>query len=465
MKRFSAGLAVTVVAALALTACGGGTQTPPTTTTGSGSPTEATTPAEATTGATGREPLEAQTIRMWTFLDPTAQGGRQSALKEIIEGFEADNPGVKVSVEPQQWDLLASKFFAASQAGNAPDITWTDVPNLSQALSIGAYEPFENLFLKDWSAEDLADVDGTSFQNGATDDAHYQFTLSQNFFGIIYRKDLFAAAGIEEPKTWDDFVAAAQTLTGKDETTGIQRYGFGFGLALDKADPNIATAALLDQQGTLFNDDGTAKWADDAGKKAWQLELDMIQKYQVTPPSVLTNTVEDVYNDFLAGKYAMINGAVARVAALQASATFGAENVGFMQYPSFSGAEPSPSFVSGWAVGVWSGSQHKEAAGRFVEALVSPSADALWVGKGGQVPMRKSTLESQSAFFAEGRNAYLTTAANGIANQGWTQPTEFPGTGWIPDANQVMQDVLANGKSLDDALTAAEKAFNDRNAG
>lgn len=453
MKRFSTWLAVAGVAALALTACSGGNPDSPAT--GSG----------PSAGASSDGQLEAQNIRMWTFLDPTASGGRQSALKQTIEKFQADNPGVTVTVEPQQWDLLASKFLAAAQAGNAPDITWVDHPNLGAVLQQGAFEPLENMFLDDWTPEQFADIDSTATAAGATDDTHYQFTLSQNFFGIIYRKDLFAAAGIEQPKTWDELIAAAKALTGKDETTGIDRYGLGFALALDKADPNIATAALLDQQGDLFNDDGTANWANAAGKKAFQLELDMITKYGVTPSSVLTNTTEDVYNDFLAGKYAMINGAGVRVATLQASATFGADNVGFMEYPSFSGAEPSPSPISGWAVGVWSGSQHKAAAGKFLEALVSPEADALWVGLGGQVPVLKSTIEAQTAFFSVPRNAYLTTMADGIANAAWPQPTAFPISGWIPDMNQVMQDVLANGKSLDDALASAEAAFNDRNAG
>lgn len=463
MKHFSAGVAVVTVAALALAGCAGSSNPPaddPTTPEG-----ESTTTAEAPgTEEPADEPLSG-TVRMWTFLDPSAEGGRQAALKETIEKFQADNPGVTVTVEPQQWDLLASKFFAASQAGNAPDLAWVNFTDLGQALAIGAFEPFENIFLDDWSAEQLADVDGPAFRNGATDDAHYQFSMSQNYLGIIYRKDLFAAKGIEEPKTWDDFIAAAQELTEVDATTGIQRYGFGFGLALDKADPNIATAALLEQQGTVFNDDGTAKWANDAGKKAFQLELDMIQKHGVTPQSVLTNTVEDVYNDFLAGKYAMINGASVRVAALQGSATFGAENVGFMQYPSFDGAKPSPSPVLGWAVGVWSGSQNKAAAGAFAEALASPDADALWVTKGGQVPLRQSTLESQADFFADPKNEFLTVAADGISNVGWTQPTDFAAAGWLSDQNQVAQDVLANGKSLDDALASAEKAFNDRNAG
>jgi multiple sugar transport system substrate-binding protein len=36
------------------------------------------------------------TIRVWTFLNPNGQTGREKALKQIITGFEAANPEIKV---------------------------------------------------------------------------------------------------------------------------------------------------------------------------------------------------------------------------------------------------------------------------------------------------------------------------------------------------------------------------------
>jgi multiple sugar transport system substrate-binding protein len=33
------------------------------------------------------------TVTMWTFLDPAKPGGREQALKSMIEGFEKENPG------------------------------------------------------------------------------------------------------------------------------------------------------------------------------------------------------------------------------------------------------------------------------------------------------------------------------------------------------------------------------------
>lgn len=60
------------------------------------------------------------TIRMWTFLDPTnTSNGRSIALQKMIDRFEEENPGVKVVVEPQQWDTMTGKFMAAATTGRS----------------------------------------------------------------------------------------------------------------------------------------------------------------------------------------------------------------------------------------------------------------------------------------------------------------------------------------------------------
>lgn len=55
---------------------------------------------------------EDTTIRMWTFLDPTnTENGRSVALSQMIDEFEAENEGVKVVVEPQDWNTMTAKFW------------------------------------------------------------------------------------------------------------------------------------------------------------------------------------------------------------------------------------------------------------------------------------------------------------------------------------------------------------------
>lgn len=456
-KLFALTIALTMTF---LSACGSATT--PSSNTGTSNPSSSIT--SDSSAPTENDSGKKTNIRMWTFLDPGGTSGREIALKEMISAFESENPEYKIVVEPQTWDVMTGKFFAAHSSGEAPDIMWVLMDELGAAIQLEALEPFENLFLKDWSDEEIADVDDAFWQLGSQDGKHYQMSLSRNYFGIIYRSDLFENKNIAVPKTWDELVAAGKQLTEIDEETGLQRYGLGLALSADKADAQVAAGALLDQQGTLFDQEGKASWNNEAGRKAFGLQLDMIQTYGITPETALTTTPEDLYADFNTGKYAMIVGAGVRVSKLQSEVTFDPESVQFMLMPGFSEGKPSPMPIAGWCVGVWSGSKVKEGAGKFVEYMTNPESDALWVIKGGQAPVRKSTLESQSDFFKERKNNYLGVMAEGFSVAGWPQPTNFKISGWRIDLNNVCQNALANGMSLDDALALTEQEFNERNA-
>ena len=77
-------------------------------------------------------PAGAQTnVTMWTFLDPNKTSPREVALKQMIADFEAANPGIKVTVEPQDFAQMPAKFYLGHRTGGNPDIVWIDAKNLA----------------------------------------------------------------------------------------------------------------------------------------------------------------------------------------------------------------------------------------------------------------------------------------------------------------------------------------------
>lgn len=140
----------------------------------SGTPSTNETPAPAnetkdvavSAGTNGED----VTIRMWTFLDPTnTSNGRSIALQKMIDRFESENPGVKIVVEPQQWDTMTGKFMAAATTGEAPDIMWCARDELFGVLNAGLLEPLENLFMGSWTQDQIDDVDDGFFRFGERD--------------------------------------------------------------------------------------------------------------------------------------------------------------------------------------------------------------------------------------------------------------------------------------------------------
>jgi multiple sugar transport system substrate-binding protein len=401
------------------------------------------------------------TLRIWSFLDPAKQSGREKVLKKLIENFEAKNPGVKVQVETQAWQTLADKFLTAHSLKNAPDVIWVRHSRLHEIVAAGALANLDNLFVKNWSAKELEDVKGPMWDYGARPGAHYQVMHHRFITGTFYRTDLFKAAGID-PKsltTWEKFIAAAQKVTQKDASGNVAIWGYLQAYPTDGANLSIMANVLLDEQGNIFDAKGNANWANDIGLKGMNLQLDLIRKYKVSPETAISmNTDDDMYDQFNAGRVAMIHGGVARLPAAQAK--LGAQNVGFLRTPSYKEGHYSPAEMGGWAIAIWSGSPNLTLAGKWLEFMSNSAADEMWVKEAGMIPIRKSTIANNPEFFSKPENAYLTTAFEEVAT-GWVQPEGAVG-GYQDDLNRAAQEIYVKNADPMTALKKAQDAYNKR---
>ena len=93
------GIAVAVVSALSLTACGGGSS-------------EEQKSADAE-----------QTLTVW------GMGEEGKRLAEVAKDFEKDNPNITVKVTPVGWDVVGQKLKAAAAGGKLPDVLWDGFVN------------------------------------------------------------------------------------------------------------------------------------------------------------------------------------------------------------------------------------------------------------------------------------------------------------------------------------------------
>ena len=418
--------------------------------------------------AHAEEGIAGQEIVMWTFLDPVSgTSGREIALAKIIEAFEAET-GAKVTVEPVEHSTLQAKFLAAHNVGNAPDIVWVTVTQLGTCIKNGALAPLDDLFMNDWTEEQWADADSMPVKSGVGEDGlHYQLPFSVNFIALIYREDLLAEAGYKFSDTetfpsWAEFCEAIKKLTvEKDELTGAKRYGYGGVYPASAGDPNLVVNTLLGVYGSMIKDDGTANFANEAGVGAVEMIRDLYSEGYISSTAV-TDTIENLYEDFKAGNYAMITGPSTRLANIIAGASFDPSTIKIMPYPSDNG-DFSPSMLGGWCAGVWSGSAHKEAAGKFLEYMFLN--DYLWTTDGGQPPVLASTIEKLDAegFFEDASRNYIRDVMNCVTKATLPPPKDFSISGYQGDLNNVVQEVLVNDADIMEALEAAEESFNERN--
>ena len=201
----------------------------------------------------------------------------------------------------------------------------------------------------------------------------------------------------------------------------------------------------------LFNEDGTANWANDTGVEAVNWTVDCINN-GVTPKESVNTSIEDLYTEFAAGKYAMSIGSGVRLSTVRDAATFDGSTIQITTIP-------GNTIIDGWFAGIWSGSENKEMAGKFLEKMYSPESDQKWVELGGQAPCRKSTVENLEITDS---NRYLETMIQAF-EEGWLPSNEMPFVGWKYDLNPAVQKVVTDGADPLAALEECEDNFNTAN--
>jgi len=146
-------------------------------------------------------------------------GPEQEAIEAVLAGFTEENPDVEVTYT-SGGDQLPTQLATAVEGGNPPDLAFLGQPGLVRdfaakdalkPLDFASADIEENL---GQSAVDLGTVDGTL----------YGFLFkAANKSTVWYNVAAFEDAGVEPPETWEDFLAAADTL----KSSGLPAYSIG----------------------------------------------------------------------------------------------------------------------------------------------------------------------------------------------------------------------------------------------
>ncbi|MET9510507.1 ABC transporter substrate-binding protein [Streptomyces flavidovirens] len=192
-----AALAVIAASTLALTACGGdkdkdrGNE-------GSGATTEPS--SSVTLPKLNGE--EVQVAAVWT-------GPEQENFTKVLDEFEK-RTGAKVTFVPAQDPIV--NFLGTKIAGGSP-------PDVAMLPQVGALQQaVQRKWAKPVDAATQAQLDKNYSQGwkdiGAVDGTQYGvYFKAANKSLIWYNTQAFEDAGVEEPKTWKDFLNTAETIS------------------------------------------------------------------------------------------------------------------------------------------------------------------------------------------------------------------------------------------------------------
>jgi multiple sugar transport system substrate-binding protein len=254
--------------------------------------------------SSGGAPIE---IEMWhgygKVIDNQGQTNYESkSLTDLVEQYNAMNTGVHVTLNYiGSNDHAYEKLTVALQGGLQPDITYQYGTSMAAlATAPGVMDLTDRVQDAGFNWDDFSE----GARAAATVDGQvYGVPALIDNLAIVYNKDLFEAAGVDEPTadwTWDDFQAAAKALTDPSK----QQYGFAF--PVDGTEDTVwhYDAMLWEAGGDILNADNTeAAFNSPAGVEA----LTTLQQMAVTDKSVFLDqqNVGKIDELFNAGKIAM----------------------------------------------------------------------------------------------------------------------------------------------------------------
>jgi multiple sugar transport system substrate-binding protein len=184
-----------------------------------GSPTEAVAPAEAANPVT-------IIFYQRGYVDGGTDAGTVNTDKAVQKFMEA-NPHITVKIVGIPWtaegDTKLEAALAARSDINVFRVTSPNLPRYARQGILSNIEPF-------LTEEDKADFYESGFQVATVDGKAWAWPLWVTAISIFANTDIFAERGVDLPSmqnpwTWDEFVAAAKQLTFKRED-GTQVFGF-----------------------------------------------------------------------------------------------------------------------------------------------------------------------------------------------------------------------------------------------
>ena len=159
---------------------------------------------------------EGETIVMSVSSHPST-----TAFQETIKPFE-EATGVTVEFDVmEEGAMLEKQLLECSSMSNTYDIYQVAVEAVTQMAETGCIEPLDDRVAGAPAFYDFADLMSAYRDIFTVNDQTYAIPTAGESVFLIYRKDLFDAAGLEPPKTWDELLAIAKQFDEAGEVDGV----------------------------------------------------------------------------------------------------------------------------------------------------------------------------------------------------------------------------------------------------
>lgn len=315
-------------------------------------------------GAAGGEG-DSTTLTVWSW-----RVEDKAAYEKIFDVYEEKHPGVTVEFKPfkaTEYNKILATGLAGSDGPDVPQVR--SYGQLQATVASGALAPLDDAVdLSQWDENVVASA------KGKEDGKIYSVPLARQATVLFYDKKLFAEAGVTEPRTWEEFLAACETFRDRGITP------LAVGAKDDWTLPIVHEVLAAPRFGGAAFQEAVQSGEKDFTDPDWVASVEVLEDLVPFMPENVTGVaVTDAMTLFTAGKAAMFPGGSFDLATLQKGNP--EMDLAVLQVPPPTGSpDGSGPTTAGWADGnfaVNAKSPDKEAATELVAWMATPEFGQL----------------------------------------------------------------------------------------
>lgn len=333
----------------------------------------------------------------------TSDPAPKAAFEALIADFEAANPDVKVTVnlfDHEGYKTAIRNFLTA----DSPDLAnWYAGNRMAPFVKAGQFTDVSDVWAENGLNESLASAASSMTIDGKQWGVPYTYYQ----WGIYFNKDVYKAAGVDVPKTWDEFVANCA----KFQAAGVDCLTTG-----SKA--LWPTAGIFDYLDLRTNGydfhmqltSGDIPWTDDRVKAVFAEWAKVVPYTTANHAAIDWQDAAALLVQGKAANYVMGNFAVATFK----DGGMTNDSLGFMPFPEITPglarAEEAPTDT----IHIPAGAKNVADAKKFLALLATAEQQTKLNLALGQLPINKDASVGDDPFLQAGFEL-LSTAEGGIA--------------------------------------------------
>ncbi len=368
----------------------------------------------------------------------------------VIKTFEAENPEVKIRWVDVPWAAMQSKILSAVSANKAPDVVNLNPDFASQLASQDAW-----LNLNDKVSEEVRSQYLPNIWKATTlGDQSFGFPWYLTSRIAIYNQDLLKKAGVDQPPT--TYAELAQVAKQVKEKTG--KYAFFITAVPEDSGELLESFVQMGVQ--LVDDQGKAAFNSPEGKAAFQYWTDLY-KQGYLPPEVITEGHRQAVQMYQSGQAAILTSSPQFLKDIAKNApAIGKVSV---PAPQISG-DSGKTNVAAMNLLVPSSTDQPEAAVKFAQFVTNPDNQLTFAKAANVLPSTQSSLADPYFSDIPADASALDKGRVISASQMKKAEVLIPVIEDVKKLQKIiytnLQEAMLDRKSVDQAVTDAEKAWN-----